>query len=66
MSKPGMKKAQLHRFAGILDRTVLGTGALIVENDEIIQAPSKLSAKGDNEIGGDGLVDGGYGYCLCR
>ncbi len=54
MSKPGMDKVQLHRFAGILDRTKIGTGALMLERMKLYNAFIKRAR--DNDWNADLLM----------
>ena len=54
MSKPGMDKVQLHRFEGILDRTKIGTGALMLERMKLYNAFIKRAR--DNDWNADLLM----------
>ena len=54
MSKPGMDKVQLHRFEGILDRTKIGTGALMLERLKLYNACIKRAR--DNDWNADLLM----------
>ena len=54
MSKPGMDKVQLHRFAGILDRSKIGTGALMLERMKLYNAFIKRAR--DNDWNADLLM----------
>ena len=47
MSKPGMDKVQLHRFEGILDRSKIGTGALMLERMKLYNAFIKRARNND-------------------
>ncbi|CAL6285622.1 unnamed protein product [Bathycoccus prasinos] len=54
MSKPGMDKVQLHRFEGILDRSKIGTGALMLERMKLYNAFIKRAR--DNDWNADLLM----------
>ena len=54
MSKPGIDKVQLHRFAGILDRSKIGTGALMLERMKLYNAFIKRAR--DNDWNADLLM----------
>ena len=47
MSKLGMDKVQLHRFEGILDRSKIGTGALMLERMKLYNAFIKRARNND-------------------
>ena len=47
LSKPGMDFVQIHRFAGLLDRTKIGTGALMLERMKLYNAFIKRARDND-------------------